>query len=75
MIEDSNNLDRAVFDVGQILADLDHRMIRSQRDLELSHSVEPFFLINSLGRFISKFNSYYKLYNYVNMPWRVEGGP
>ena len=35
MIEDDNNLDRAVFYVGQILADLDHKMSKSQRDLAI----------------------------------------
>ena len=44
MIEDENNLDRAVFDVCQILAHQDHKMSKYQRDLGFVHFVDPFFL-------------------------------
>ena len=55
IMQDGNNLDRAVFDVDQILADLDHKMSKSQRDLGFGHFVDPFVLINSFGVFIRKF--------------------
>ena len=69
MIEDGNNLDRAVFDVGQILADLDHKMSKSQRDLGFGHFVDPFFLINSFGGFISKF--YTPLSKFISFLWLI----
>ena len=62
MIEDGNNLHKAVFDVGQILADLD------QRALGFGPFVDPFFLINCFEGFIitfytplSKFISFLRL--------------
>ena len=69
MIKDGNNLDRAVFDVGQILADLDHKMSKSLRDLKFGHFVDPIFLINSFGGFISKF--YTPLSKCISFLWLI----
>ena len=69
IMQDGNNLDRAVFDVDQILADLDHKMSKSQRDLGFGHFVDPFFLINSFGGFIGKF--YTPLSKCISFLWLI----
>ena len=69
MIEDGNNPDRAVFDADQILADLDHKMSKFQRDLGFGHFVDFSYLINSFGGFIGKF--YTPLLKLVSFLWLI----
>ena len=67
--KDGNNLDRAVFDVGLIPADLDHKMSKSQNNLGFGNIVDLFFLINSFGRFISKF--YIPQSKFISFLWLI----